>query len=126
MMDNDPCAMAGLGGASTLTINSVDLGGGFSRFESSINLTITPGDIPVRSGAAGSDAWFVVRVRGSRGIYPLFIGNLFDDLDVSIFVNGDPTAVENALQGRGRPATAISSAFYVDYDGGGFKAQFAP
>lgn len=126
MMDNDPCAMAGLGGAATLTVNSVDLGGGFSRFESSISLTITPDDIPVRSGAAGSDAWFVVRVRGSRGIYPLFIGNLFDDLDVSLFVNGDPTAVENALQGRGRPATAISSAFYVDYDGGGFKAQFAP
>ena len=124
--DNDPCQMAGLGGAATLTVNSVDLGGGFSRFESSITVSITPSDIPVRAGSSGTDAWFVIRVRGTRSIYPLFVGNLFEDEDVSIFVDGDANAVENALLGRGRPATAITSAFYVDFDGAGFKAQFAP
>ena len=121
-----PCGLAGLGGASTLTVNDVDLGNGFRRFESSLTLTVTPADIKVREGATGTDAWIVVRVRGQRAIYPLFIGNLLQGQDVSTFVEGTPEQVEAALEGRGRPATAVSSAFFVDFDGGGYAAPFAP
>ncbi len=121
-----PCALAGLGGAGALVVNDVDLGGGFHRFESSLTLTVKPEDIVSREGATGSDAWIVVRVRGERAIYPLFIGNLLEDQDVSTFINGTPEQVDVALQGRGRPATAVSSAFFVDFDGGGYTAAFAP
>ncbi len=122
----DPCSLAGIGGAGTLTVNEVDLGGGFSRFEAAISLSLSPADIPVRDGAQGTDAWFVVRVRGTDAIYPLVIGNLLNQDNVSTFVEGNANDVNAALEGRGRPATALTSAFYVDFDGGGYTAQFAP
>jgi len=124
--DNAPCALAGLGGASTLTVNDVDLGGGFHRFESSLTVTVTPADIVTRAGATGTDAWIVVRVRGQRAIYPLFIGNVLEGQDVSTFIDGTPAEVDAALAGKGRPATAVASAFFIDFDGGGYTAPFAP
>jgi hypothetical protein len=126
LSETAPCGLAGLGGASTLTVDDVDLGGGFRRFESSITLTVSPSDIAVREGASGTDAWIVARVRGQRPIYPLFIGNLLKGQEVSTFVDGTPEQVEAALEGRGRPAAALSSAFFVDFDGGGYTAPFAP
>lgn len=123
--DFDPCAMAGIGGAGTLIVNSVDLGSGFSRFEASKTLTIRPTDIPLRAGGTGSDAWIVVRVSGQRPIYPLFVGELVGE-NTSIFVEGNEAEVEAAIKGLGRPATALSSAFYVDFDGGGYLAPFTP
>jgi hypothetical protein len=126
LMAVDPCALAGLGGADTLTVNQVDAGNGFQRFESSHTFTVTPGDIPVREGATGDDAWIVARVRGDRAIYPLFVGNLVTPGRVSTFVAGPSPELEAILDGSGRPAVAFTSAVYVDFDGGGYKAPFAP
>lgn len=127
LQETDPCGLAGKGGAATLTVTEVDVGNGFMRQEASISVVVAPGDIPAREGATGTDAWIVARVRGQRPIYPLFIGNLLDGQDVSTYVQGVPEAVDTALEGRkGRPATAVSSAFFVDFDGGGYSPQFAP
>lgn len=126
LMANDPCALAGLGGAGTLVVDQVDAGNGFQRFESSVTFAVTPGDIPNRAGATGQDAWIVARVRGDRAIYPLFVGKLLTSAEVSTFVNGPSAALEAILQGSGRPAAAFTSAFFVDFDGSGYKAPFAP
>jgi hypothetical protein len=126
LMANDPCALAGIGGANTLTVGLVDAGNGFERFESSKTFVVTPGDISNRAGATGQDAWIVARVRGDRAIYPLFVGNLLSGQEVSTFVNGPSAALETVLAGRGRPAAAFSSPFFVDFDGAGYKAPFAP
>jgi hypothetical protein len=125
-MAEDPCALAGLGGANTLTVTQVDAGNGFQRFESSKTFAVTPGDIPSRTGAVGQDAWIVARVRGDRAIYPLFVGNLVTPEAVSTFVNGPSPELEAILSGGGRPAAAFTSPFFVDFDGGGYKAPFAP
>ncbi len=124
--ETDPCAKAGLGGPSTLVVNKVDLGNGFSRFEASKTVAITPADIPLRAGGMGTDAWIVVRVSGQRAIYPLFIGTLIEGRDPDIFVHGTEQEVEDAIAGRGRTAAAVSSALFVDFDGGGYRAPFAP
>ncbi len=128
LMANDPCELAELGGggAGSLVIDVVDVGNGFERFESSKTFTVSSGDISTRSGGTGQDAWIVARVRGDRAIYPLYVGNLLDGQEVSTFVNGDSPALEAILKGRGRPAAAFTSAFYVDFDGAGYKAPFAP
>jgi hypothetical protein len=123
---DDPCALAGIGGAGTLTVNKVEVAPGFERFEASVTFQFSPSDLSVREGASGSDAWLVARTRGERPIYPLFIGNLLTGQDVSTYVNGDPTQVDAALAGRGRPATALTSPVFVDFDGGGYLAPFAP
>jgi hypothetical protein len=124
----DPCALAGLvgGGASSLTVDVADLGGGFERFESTKTFSVTPADITSRTGASGQDVWIVARVRGDRAIYPLYVGNLLVGQEVSTFVNGPSPALELLLEGRGRPAAAFTAPFFVDFDGGGYKAPFAP
>jgi hypothetical protein len=126
LMESDPCFLAGKGGADTLTVNRVDVGNGFERFESSITFSVAPSDITTRAGGQGQDAWLVIRVRGDRAIYPLFVGNLLSGQDVSTFVNGASPALEDLLNGRGRPATAFTSPIFIDFDGGGYRAPFAP
>jgi hypothetical protein len=125
LMASDPCESAGLGGASTLSVSVVDVGNGFERFESTKTFSVTPADISNRSGASGQDVWIVARVRGDRAIYPLFVGNLLSGQEVSTFVNGPSPALELVLAGRGRPAAAFTAPFFVDFDGGGYKAPFA-
>ncbi len=125
LMASDPCELAGIGGANTLSVGLVDAGNGFERFESSKTFTVTPADISNRSGASGQDVWIVARVRGDRAIYPLYVGNLLSGQDVSTFVNGPSPALESLLEGQGRPAAAFTSPFFVDFDGGGYTAPFA-
>jgi hypothetical protein len=36
------------------------------------------------------------------------------------------TAIAGVLQGRGVPAEAFTAPVFVDFDGGGYRAPFAP
>jgi hypothetical protein len=125
----DPCAAADLA-PLPMVVQSVALGaGGFHRAEASVSVTLTAADIAAatRPGAVGKDAWLVFRVRGNKAIFPLLFDNVVDDTTLPVLVDGaDAAAVDAALRGRGVPATAFTAPVYVDFDGGGYRAPFAP
>ena len=61
------------------------------------------------------------------GSLPLLFDNVVDDTTLPVLVDGaDAAAVDAALRGRGVPATAFTAPVYVDFDGGGYRAPFAP
>ncbi len=127
VMANDPCALATLGGgAQDMTIEEIDVGGGFKRLEVTVTVTVSASDIVNRTGATGGDAWLVVRARGDRGIYPLLLNDALDNGNLDTFVSGTPAEIDALLQGTGIPAQAFTSPIYVDFDGGGYKAVFSP
>ena len=126
VMASDPCALAPAGGAQPMTVETVTENG-FDHFEATVTVTIAAGDIVNREGATGGDAWFVVRARGDRAIYPLLLSGLLGDADVDAFVAADsPADLGPLLDGRGVPAAAFTAPFYVDFDGGGYLAPFRP
>jgi hypothetical protein len=127
IMANDPCALASLGGAQAMTVDVVQVAAGFDRLEATVSLTINAGAIATRAGATGTDAWFVIRARGDRSVFPLLLDGLFDDGNIDVFV--DPPsqeALDAELDGRGIPAAAFTAPFFVDFDGGGYLAPFSP
>ena len=121
----DPCALASMT-AESMTVNLVDLGGGFARYEATVTVTLDPSDIVTRAGATGTDAWLVFRVRGNRAIFPIMSQNVITTDTLPVLLAGDPVAVDNALQGIGMQASATTSAIFVDFDGGGYLAPFHP
>lgn len=127
IMANDPCALAPLGGAQALTVQTVQVAPGFDRLEATVTVTIAAGDVPKRAGATGMDAWFVVRARGDRGEFPMLLDDTVNDGNLDTFVaDPSPAALDPLLQGAGVPATAFTAPFYVDFDGGGYLAPFRP
>lgn len=122
----DPCAQAPIQG--NLSVARVDLGDGTARWEASVSLTVAAEQIVTRAGATGADAWFVARVQGhERPIFPLLLGGTLTGATLPVLVDEPGVAErEAALRGKGVPAAAITSAFYVDFDGGGYTAPFAP
>lgn len=125
LADNDPCMLA-TGGAQALTVATQDLGNGISRVRATASITITPGDIQNRTGATGQDAWIVVRAFGRRALYPILLTDAVTDDNIDTLVSGTPQEVETALDGIGIPAEAFTAPIYVDFDGGGYQAVFAP
>jgi hypothetical protein len=126
LADTDPCAIAPIA-PRALEVRDVDLGGGFHRFEIDAEVELAAADVALvnRDGARGGDAWVVVRVRGTRPIFPVMV-NAVDEDNLDAIVTGDAEALEAALAGRGIPAAAFTAPIYVDFDGGGYSAPFAP
>jgi hypothetical protein len=121
----DPCAGAPLG-VLPLAIDTVDLGGGFERREAEVVVELSAADVAesIRAGASGEDAWVVVRARGQRGIFPIYLsglGGVLGDL-----VRASAVEIDAAMTGAGLPATAFTAPVMVDFDGGGYRAPFAP
>ncbi|HEY4242749.1 MAG TPA: CehA/McbA family metallohydrolase [Kofleriaceae bacterium] len=121
---NDPCATASLE-ALPMTVTLVPVGPA-QRFEATVTVTLDAADIDTRQGATGTDAWLVFRARGSRAVFPLMPGQAITDATLPVILAGDPAAMAAALTGVGVPATAVTSPVYVDFDGGGYRAPFAP
>lgn len=125
----DPCARAPLA-PEALTVNLNSSGGGntpYKRWETQVQITLDPADIRTRAGATGTDAWLVFRTRGDRGIFPMLIkGDTVTDETRPVLLGGDLAAIGAALDGRGVPATAFTAPVFVDFDGGGYRAPFAP
>lgn len=123
----DPCKLAPWrGGAQPLTVQLETLPNGGVRRVARVSATFAASDIPTRAGHTGSDAWFVVRVRGNRGLVPVIIEDAITDANVATFVENNSAAVAAALEGRGASALAFTSPIFVDFDGGGYRAPFAP
>ena len=121
----DPCTRATLPVASLNVQQRTNPPG--SRLEATQNLVINAADIPRRTGATGTDAWLVVRVRGDRGIFPLMSNGLLGDQALlEVALNGTATELRAALAHKGAPAQALTAPVFVDFDGNGYRAPFAP
>jgi hypothetical protein len=124
----DPCAAASLAAeAMQVQLASLPGGGGFRRYEATVQVTLDAADITTRAGATGKDAWLVFRARGDRGIFPILLkSDTVSDTTMPALLSGDMTAIGAALEGHGVPATAFTAPVFVDFDGGGYRAPFAP
>lgn len=128
MLPTDPCLLAPLP-PQPLTVDLVDLGGGFFRYEATVTVTLDQADIAAatRAGATGDDAWVVLRVSGDRAVMPLLSAGALTEDNLAVFVAGDDqAALDAALDGNGVPAAAVTGAIFVDFDGGGYLAPFVP
>jgi hypothetical protein len=121
----DPCASAPLG-AEQIAVDVVPVGEGFERLEAAAALTLQASDPIHPEGGIGQDAWIVVRARGNRSIYPILLNGVLSSENVATLVAGDPEQVEALLVGAGVPAAAFTAPIYLDLDGGGYRAPFAP
>ncbi len=125
---NDPCMQAALA-PEAMTVNLANLpgGGGFQRYEATLAITLDASDVVTRAGATGKDAWFVFRARGNRGIFPLLEKvDTVSATTMPALMTGDRATIDAALVGHGVPAEAVTAPVFVDFDGGGYKAPFAP
>lgn len=124
----DPCSLAALAPeAMTVTLATIPGGGNYKRYEASVSVTLDPADIATRAGATGKDAWLVFRARGDRGIFPILLkSDTVSATTLPALLSGDTQTINAALAGHGVGATAITSPVFVDFDGGGYRAPFAP
>ncbi len=120
----DPCALAPVAPAA-MTVELVTAGV-YQRYEATVTVTLDAADIVNRMGATGSDAWLVFRVRGDRAVFPLFPTGAITSTSLPALLSGDFDMIRAALAGRGVPAEAFTAPVFVDFDGGGYRAVFAP
>jgi hypothetical protein len=124
----DPCVLARTAPETMqVTTQTVSGTGNHQFLRAQITITLTAADIrTIRSGATGSDAWLVLRVRGDRSIFPLIPNDVVDEQTLPVLVSGTAQQVDLALRGRGAPAIAFTAPVFLDFDGGGYHAPFAP
>ncbi len=124
----DPCMQASLAPeAMTVQLANLPGGGNFQRYEATVQITLDPADIATRAGGTGKDAWFVFRARGNRGIFPLLEkSDAVSATTMTALMSGDRATIDAALTGHGVPAEAVTAPVFVDFDGGGYRAPFAP
>ncbi|HXU72727.1 MAG TPA: hypothetical protein VN947_25570 [Polyangia bacterium] len=116
------CAMA-VGGARPLTVTREPVGSaGAARLHAVVDTSLAVADVAAhtRAGAAGKDFWLLARVTGLVGLWPVIPQAVDSSVPVSTLVAGTP------LQGEGVPALAFTNSVFVDVDGGGWRAPFAP
>jgi hypothetical protein len=122
----DPCGELAPMDAEQITVDLVPVGEGFERLEATATLTLQVSDPIHPEGGIGEDAWVVVRARGNRSIYPVLVNGVLSAENVATLVAGDPAQVEALLVGNGVPAAAFTAPIFLDLDGGGYRAPFAP
>lgn len=124
----DPCKLASLS-AEAMTVNLATIAGSvgtYHRYEATVTVTLDASDIGTRQGATGSDAWLVFRARGNRAIFPVMPLNAITVDTQAAILSGDFNQIRTALIGKGVPAEALTAPVFVDFDGGGYRAPFAP
>jgi len=129
LMMNDPCKAAPMPAeAMNVTLANIPGQGSYKRYEATVTVTLDAQDIVTRAGHnPGSDAWLVFRVRGNRAIFPIMTqGSLDGAAELSAVMSGDFATMRTALTGKGVPAEAFTSPVFVDFDGNGYRAPFAP
>ena len=107
-----------------MTINTVEVVAGqpqTKRLEVTIDVDLEVADLlsRQRAGAQGQDLWIVARTIGNVGLFPLVTAGL-QPTDLPALVSTFD------LTGKGEPAMAFTNAIFVDVDGNGWKAPFAP
>jgi hypothetical protein len=127
MAASDPCKLAARAPAPlTVDVVAAGTGGASARREAHLSFTLAAADVPKRTGARGGDAWIVVRVRGRHAVFPMMTNGAINESNVDTLVSGDAGQVSAALLGVGVPAAAFTAPVFVDFDGGGYDAPFAP
>jgi hypothetical protein len=125
----DRCSVAPIAPES-ITIPLVNVTSpAFKRYETTVTVTLDASDIAAatRSGATGQDAWLVFRVRGDRGTFPVMTQQItVDAAMLAVLLSGDPAQLATALDGTGVAARAFTAPIFIDFDGGGYRAPFAP
>jgi hypothetical protein len=122
----DPCALAPIT-PEAMTVQTIAVGGGYNLYKAVVTVTLEAADIRNRAGATGRDAWLVFRARGDQAIFPVMVQTaLSTDAALAAALSGDPAQLAAAMTGNGVPAQAITAPVFVDFDGGGYKAPFAP
>ena len=124
----DPCKQAAIA-PEAMTVNLATLpgGGGYHRYEATVTVTLDATDIVNKAGATGTDAWLVFRARGDRGIFPILPKvDTITPASMSALMSGDRTMIDAALLGHGISAEAVTAPVFVDFDGNGYRAPFAP
>jgi hypothetical protein len=126
--EKDPCARAPMSAeAMTVQLVNVPGAGNARRYEATVSVTLDADDIVTREGATGRDAWLVFRVRGDRAVFPLLLGGGTVDASTrDAIMSGDFQQLRTALTGKGVSAAALATPVFVDFDGGGYRAPFAP
>jgi len=119
---NDPCMTAALP-AEGLSVSSNQ-----GMREASVVLTLSASQVAAanRAGALGVDAWVVVRVTGERPVFPVLTQSLDPQNLAAVVAAGTDNALAAALGTSGIPSMAFTGPIFVDYDGGGWRAPFAP
>jgi hypothetical protein len=112
---------AAVGGAQPLAFAEVMVTPSASRHEVNLSTTLDPADVLARQrpGGSGKDLWIVARATGDVGLFPT-VPQGIDPADVAALVDG------GSLSGRGVGALAFTNPVFVDVDGNGWKAPFAP
>ena len=124
----DPCRVAPIAAeAMTVSLAATPGPGNHRRYQATVTVTLDAQDIVTRAGRTGTDAWLVFRARGDRAVFPLLLNNnTVDDTTRAAILGGDFATIRTALTGKGAAATALTSPVFVDFDGGGYRAPFAP
>ncbi len=124
----DTCDAAPLGGAQALQVafETVAHAPGAGRWRARARFTAVLADLPRRSGARGDDAWIVVRALGTRALYPEVPAGVVTSANGAVLAAGDDAAFEATLERVGVAAQAITNPIFVDADGDGWRAPFAP
>ena len=128
MAATDPCLLAPWGGGPQgMTVSTPVVAGGYRRRVASVTLSLLASDVARRTGAQGQDAWVVVRVRGQRPMFPILPEGALDDANLdAVVAAATPAATWTAIGDKGVPAAAFTAPVLVDFDGGGYRAPFAP
>jgi hypothetical protein len=116
-----PRCQAAEGGARPLAWRRIAVADA-ARLEATLTAQVDPAALNarVRAGATGQDLWMVARATGDVGLFPTIPQGVVDPADV-------PRLVEGAVpSGIGVGALAFTNPVFVDVDGGGWKAPFAP
>ncbi|MGZ3404944.1 MAG: CehA/McbA family metallohydrolase [Polyangia bacterium] len=110
------CANA-LGGPRPLT---APIGGGKQSIVLDIT-DVTPDQIMTlqRAGATGQDLWFVARATGTVGMFPTIPAGVTAATPIDQLIAGNTANI-------GVGALAFTNPVYVDVDGNGGRAPFAP
>lgn len=117
------CAAA-VGGARPMTEALVQTVAGVAsstRRDLVIDASVPVEDLlaQARPGAVGKDLWVVARASGTQALYPS-LPNAVYKTPIESIVAGTPMLDE------GVPALAFTNAIFIDVDGGGWRAPFAP
>lgn len=122
---SDPCKLAPLAPES-MTVTLENVAGNVKRYRAVVTVTLDDADIVNRTGATGKDAWLVFRVRGDRAIFPVMADGAATGPLLDVALRGNRNEMATAFHGKGILAAAFTTPVFVDFDGGGYRAPFAP
>jgi hypothetical protein len=126
-----PCSAAAIFDFDANLVSEVEFehegqGTGVTYFEIEREITLAASQIDTREGAVSEDAWVVVRVRGNRGIFPVFLNGILTAGNLGTFLSGSDEDKAAILEQRGAPAMAVAAPIFVIFEGSEYRAPFAP